>query len=176
MARFVAFLRGLNVGGHRVKMDVLRARLEAMDFTDVRSFLASGNVIFDADGDAADITQQIEEDLQTGLGYEVLTFLRSAAEVQAIAGFQPFPRDVVDGSRGKLQVILLRDALPAAVRRQVERLSTDDDRLAIEGREVFWLPAGGTQESDLDLAVVEGLRGPVTVRTKNTIDRIAARL
>ena len=48
MPKFVAFLRAINVGGHLVKMDELRGLFEALGFSNVETFIASGNVIFDS--------------------------------------------------------------------------------------------------------------------------------
>ena len=54
-------------------------------------------------------------------------------------------------------------------------LSTDADRLAVERRELYWLPDGGLSESDLDLDAITAILGPTTIRTKGTIDQIAAK-
>ena len=61
--RYVAFLRAINVGGHTVKMDALRAHLAALGFADVQTFIASGNVLFTAPGDPAALEAQIEAHL-----------------------------------------------------------------------------------------------------------------
>ena len=75
-------------------------------------------------------------------------FLRSCAEVAAIAAQEPFRRKAVEASKGKLQVMLLAKKPTAAARKKVLALATDEDLLAIEGRELYWLPSGGTLESD----------------------------
>ena len=54
-------------------------------------------------------------------------------------------------------------------------MSTDEDRLAIEGRELYWLPSGGTIDSELDLKTIGSALGLATMRTKGTIERIAAK-
>jgi uncharacterized protein (DUF1697 family) len=177
VGQLVAFLRGLNVGGHRVKMDVLCQRFEGMGFTDVSSFLASGNVIFTADSDDADdMERQIEKDLTAGLGYAVPAFVRTAAQVREIAGRAPFAAEVLETSDGKLQVALLRSAPGAEECERVLRLATLEDRLAIAGRELYWLPKGPMSESALDLAVIGQTLPPMTIRTARTIERIAAKL
>ena len=84
MPRYIALLRGINVGGHRVKMDRLRGLFEARGFEDVATFIASGNVIFSSDSvDAASLGRDIEEHLENELGYEVATFIRTPAEMTA---------------------------------------------------------------------------------------------
>src|SRR5258707_9368831 len=86
VARYVAFLGAINVGGHTVKMADLRRSFEAMGLTSVETFIASGNVGFEAaTSDNAALERRIEAGLQADLGYRVDTFVRSSAEVAAIA-------------------------------------------------------------------------------------------
>ena len=177
MARYAAFLRGINVGGHRITNDELRAACEAVGLEDVATFRASGNVIFTAgDGRGPDaIVDRIESGLGETLGYEVPVFLRSAAEVTAIAGHQPFPAKLVAASAGKLQVSLLAARPSARAKKTVLALADDEDRLSIRGRELYWLPSGGLMESELDQSAVEAALGLSTRRTKGTIEQVAAK-
>lgn len=176
MQRFVAFLGGINVGGHRVKGPALAAEFTALGYTDVAPFLASGNVVFSTDGTAAaDLVTSIERQLAAALGYAVPTYLRTADQVHSIAAHQPFPASVIEAGRGKLQVAMLRDAPDAAARRTVQQLSSDQDRLALDGTELYWLPSGGVSESELDLKTLFTALGPSTMRTANTVRRIAAK-
>ncbi len=69
-SQYVAFLRGINVGGHRVKMDRLRSLLEGLDLVDVSTFIASGNMIFSTSEAPLVLEAQIEQRLRTGLGYD----------------------------------------------------------------------------------------------------------
>ena len=90
MPKYIAFLRGINVGGHRVKMDRLRAIFAELGLKDVSTFIASGNVLFTTEsGDADGLRERIESQLASQLGYEVPTFLRSPAELAAIVAFSP---------------------------------------------------------------------------------------
>jgi len=177
MARFAAFLRGINVGGHRITNDELRAACEAVGLQDVATFRASGNVIFSAeDGEDPDaIVDRIETGLAGTLGYEVPVFLRTAAEVREIAGHQPFEAEVVESSAGKLQVSLLTTAPSAPARKTVLGLASEADPLAIRKRELYWLPSGGMLESELDLKAVDAAVGISTRRTKGTMEQIAAK-
>ena len=175
MRDFVAFLRGINVGGHRVKGPELCAVFEDLGCTEVSAFRASGNVVFGASGELeAELAARIEAALEKALGYESITFLRSGAEAAAIAAAEPFEPAAVEASRGKLQVAMLMSKPAAKARKAVLAHGTDNDRLAFGARELFWLPAGGTQESDLDWKAIGGLVGPTTVRTKGTVEQIAA--
>lgn len=176
MERYVAFLRGMNLGNRRIKNDELRRFFEALGMIDVACFRASGNVIFGSERvDEANLTKRIETGLAESLGYEVPVFLRSAAELRAISAFEPFVQSVLAASKGKVQVVLLEQKPAAASRKKVLALSNSDDRLAVDGRELYWLPRGGMSESELDLKAIGAALGLHTIRTKGTIDQIAAK-
>jgi uncharacterized protein (DUF1697 family) len=170
MARHAAFLRAVNLGRQRkASSQVLREAFEAEGFEDVATFRTSGNVVFD--GPSRDLTARIEHALQRALGFEVPVFLRTAKEVQAIAASDPFDESL----QGKLQVALLLEKPRAAARKQVLALATAEDQLAFGDRELYWLPSGGTQQSKLDRAAIDDLLGPTTMRTKGTIEQMAAK-
>jgi uncharacterized protein (DUF1697 family) len=141
----------------------------------VATFRASGNVIFEQAGRPAALTTLLEEGLADALGYAVPVFLRSAKELLAIAAYEPFDAKLVAASKGKLQVALLAKRPSAAATKKALALSTAADRLGIEGRELYWLPQGGLSESDLDLKALAAVLGPTTIRTRGTVDQIAAK-
>ena len=144
----------------------------AMGFEHVAAFLASGNVIFQAKGVAGVLERLIARELENSLGYPFPTFVRSAAEVRAIAGMAPFPADLLTQTGGRVQVAFLAARPSPRARVRTMALATERDRLKILGRELFWLPQGNMSDADLDLAAVEDALGPMTIRTKRTIDRI----
>lgn len=176
MPRYVAFLRAINIGGRRASSKQLTAALEDAGFENVSAFRASGNLIFDADRatDAA-LAKRVDDALTTGLGFEVRSFLRTAAHVDAIADFEPFPPEVLATSQGKLQVALLAKAPPKRVRDEVLALATHSDHLTISGRELYWLPSGPTMRTELNLRLIDTLVGENTRRTKNMIREIATK-
>jgi uncharacterized protein (DUF1697 family) len=177
MPRYAAFLRGINIGNRRVKNDALRLACEGMGFVDVAIFRASGNVVLGTEGKNGpeEVTRRLEGGLEDSLGYEVAVFLRTAAQVRTIAGHEPFDAKLLEASTGKVQVSLLAEAPSAAARKRVLSLATAEDRLAIRGRELYWLPNGGISESALDLKAIGTALGLSTMRTKGTIDQIAAK-
>ena len=177
MPTHVAFLRGMNLGKRRIKNEELRAEFEALGFAEVATFRASGNVVFGAGrkSDEAKLTRRIEKGLGESLGYEVTTFVRSCAEVRKLASREPFEPKLVAKSEGKLQVSLLGKKPTAKQKREVLGLATERDLLAVEGRELYWLPSGGILESELDLKAIAGLLGADTRRTMGTIEQIAAK-
>ena len=175
--RYVAFLRGINLGGRRIKNEDLRRHFEELGFEDVATFRASGNVIFASAKREAEgkLGRRIEAGLGERLGYEVPVFLRSVEEVAAIATRKPFAPKAVERSKGKLQVSFLAKKPTAAAKKEALAQATDEDLLAIEDRELYWLPSGGISESDLDLTAIEAALEPGTIRTMGTIEQIAAK-
>jgi uncharacterized protein (DUF1697 family) len=169
--RYAAFLRAVNLGrNRRVSGGELRAIFEELGLEEVATFRTSGNVVFEA---PRDMTAPIERALEKALGYDVGVFLRTAKELRAIVAHEPFTAAELDASKGKLQVSLLSKKPAAATRKQVLSLATDADRLAFGERELYWLPSGGTQTSELDTKKIAELLGPTTMRTKGTVDQLA---
>ena len=177
MVRFAAFLRGMNLGRRRITNEDLRAHVEALGFADVATFRASGNVILTApDDDALDAAaQRLETGLREALAYDVPVFARSAEQMRALAAFEPFAADALAASKGKPQVMLLTQAPRAAARRAALSLAPAEDRFVFEGAELHWLPSAGLSDTTLDLNALAKLLGPATVRTKGTIELIAAK-
>jgi uncharacterized protein (DUF1697 family) len=175
--RYVAFLRGMNLGGRRIKNEELKREFEQLGLDDVSCFRASGNVIFAAGEKGEEkLKQRIEAGLGEALGYKVPVFLRNAAELEAVSTREVFDAKLVSASRGKLQVAFLSSPPKAKAKKQALALASDEDRLVIDGRELYWLPSGGISDSDLDLKTIESAVGPWTMRTKGTVDQIAAKL
>ncbi len=176
MPRYAAFLRGINVVGSRISNKELAAPFEQMGFEDVATFRASGNVIFSAPRQPiAKMAGGIEKALHQELGYEVAVFVRTERGVGAIAAHQPFAQAVVGASKGKLQVLMLSAKPTARLRKEVLAIATDEDLLAFGDRELYWLPSGGTRDSALNLKTIEKLLGSTTMRTKGTVEQIAAK-
>jgi uncharacterized protein (DUF1697 family) len=171
--QYVAFLRAINVGGRWVKMTALKNVFEKAGFSDVATFIGSGNVFFTSRvSDAAKLEKSIERSLQAALGFPVVTFVRTPAEVAAIARRDPFGKPVPPC--GRLFVGLVHDKLPAAVCRQVVALRTATDIFCVRGREVYWLCRVPSMQSLRLIATLEKTLGvPATLRNVNTFRRLA---
>ena len=176
MRRHVAFLRGMNLGRRRITNVELCRCLDGLGFANVAAFLASGNVVFEhvAAPDRA-LESQIEQALANRLGYEVPVFLRSDDELAEIAARSRFSDEEIADSQGKEQVVFLATEPSADARAAVPAHATNDERLAFAGRRLGWLPKEGISTSELDLAAIEKVLGPFTVRTLNTVRRLRAK-
>jgi uncharacterized protein (DUF1697 family) len=175
--RYVAFLRGMNLGNRRIKNPELVAHFEAMGLEDVATFRASGNVVFaDPAGESeSKLQKRVEEELDERLGYDVAVFLRSAKEVAAIAARDPFPAKAVKASKGKPQVVLLGRKPSAKARKALKEICPDGDLMKIEDRELHWLPTVGLSETEVDTKALDTALGKGTTRTAGTIEQIAAK-
>ena len=174
MPRHIAFLRAINVGGHVVKMETLRALFAAMKFKNVETFIASGNVIFDSPStDAAALEARIEQKLEAALGYEVATFIRSPEALATIAASSPFGAKA-EADAHTISVGFLKTACGAAEASKVTALRTDVDDFRVLEREVYWLRTVPFNESKVqgnrfDKALGQG----TTMRNVTTVRKLA---
>jgi uncharacterized protein (DUF1697 family) len=176
MPRHIALLRGINVGGHRVQMTALRALFEELGFDDVETFIASGNVVFDAKSRNRDaLERRIESHLERALGYAVPTFIRSPAEIAAVAAYEPFPAHVVGTGFHILTVMFMADGAPDDLGARLEPFRTAMDDFHVHGRELYWLSRGRTSESLVDWARVgRAVQLPaLTARNMTTVRKLA---
>lgn len=170
MKRWFAFLRAINVGGRTVKMDRLRAHFEELGFGGVETFIASGNVVFEASrGTAPALEKRIGDALREALGYDVETFLRSRAELAAIAHAAPFGREPA----GTVYIGFLRAEPAAAARDTLMAFGNEVDEFRLIGREVYWLARKGMSRTTFSGARLERTLGmTTTLRNTNTIERL----
>ncbi|MGI8617879.1 MAG: DUF1697 domain-containing protein [Gemmatimonadaceae bacterium] len=175
--RYIAFLRAINVGGHTVRMEQLRALLGALGMRNVETFIASGNAIFDAAGSAVSIERRIEERLERlerELGYMVPTFLRTPAEIAAVAAHKPFRGLGVVPPSAMLQVGFLKSPLEAEAHAGLMAFRDDVHDFHVRGREIYW----HARERRAILQITGSkmdrvLRGPATFRNITTVRKLA---
>jgi uncharacterized protein (DUF1697 family) len=176
MPRLVAFLRAINVGGHTVTMEELRRLFESLGLKDVETFIASGNVVFASPAkDLSALRRKIERHLATSLGYEVKTFIRTEAEVAAIAQYKPFKESQLRTAVA-LNVAFLAEPLAAGAIESLMALRTDIDDFHVNGREVYWLCKKRQSESKFsNLRFEKALQTRATFRGFNTVTKLAGK-
>jgi uncharacterized protein (DUF1697 family) len=176
MPRYIAFLRAINVGGHTVKMDRLRAIFESLGFANVETFIASGNVVFETAAlDTAALETRIATALQAALGFEVATFIRTEAELARIAAHEAFPPSALATAQA-LNIAFLEGPLDAEAVRKLMVLKTEIDDFSTHEREVYWLCRKKQSESTFSNAVLEKtLSRQATFRGANTVQKMAAK-
>ena len=177
MPRYIAFLRAINVGGNNiVKMDFLRQLFESLGFSNVETFIASGNIVFETTSKNARVLErEIENRLREALGYEVATFIRTDTELAAIANYKPFSRSELDGAAA-LNIALLADGLDDKSSQKLMAMRTDVDDFHLHGCEVYWLCRKKQSGSKISNAVLEKALGQrLTLRGANTVKKMAAK-
>jgi uncharacterized protein (DUF1697 family) len=175
MTRYVALLRGINTGGHRVKMDRLRDLFGEMGFGDVQSYIASGNVIFSTDeGDPQTLERQIETHLESKLGWPALTFLRTLPQLQDIARFES-PDHAAESD--STYVAFLRHHVSEEVMGALSEFESDTNCFRQRGREVYWLIHGKVSDSPLFKTGITKPLGTAeyTMRNMNTVRKLVSR-
>jgi uncharacterized protein (DUF1697 family) len=170
-SRYVAFLRGINLGKRRVKNDVLGQAFTALGFDDVAVLIASGNVVFTSpEQSEAALTTVIEDGLQAALGFAVPTMIRSLAAVQAMIAREPF-RGIDVQKQTRLYVTLL--AAPTSSTLRLPYTSPDGfyTVLSRTDREVYSVLTVQEGARTVDaMAMLEKEYGKgVTTRNWNTI-------
>ncbi|HEY1770369.1 MAG TPA: DUF1697 domain-containing protein [Chthoniobacterales bacterium] len=176
MPRYVAFLRGINLGKRRPAMSELRKLFEELRFSQVETFIASGNVIFSIDStDTARLEREIERRLEKSLGYRVDTFVRSREEVVAIGGRKIFPDEKEPGIT--VHVGFLHQQLASDIARKLAAVRSRDDALRVIGREYYWLCRVRTSDSKIWSAPeLRALRLPTSsMRNLTSIRKLIAK-
>lgn len=175
--RYVALLRGINLGKRRPPMTELKALFEELGFEDVATFIASGNVVFASQSsNAAALETQIEKHLASSLGYEVSTFVRRADEIIAVANTKAFREQ--DQAGMTVHVCFMREPLAPALARALENIRTELDAFRVIGREFYWLCRSpkSTDSKVWDEPEMKKLKLPVgTMRNMTSIRKLIAK-
>lgn len=177
MPHYVAFLRGINLGNRRIKMDRLRELFTELEFGCVETFIASGNVLFESGAaDGRKLEKRIEDHLRRSLGYEVDTFVRTRAEVAAVAGFRPFPPAELADPANTVHAGFWREIPGADLVRGLLSCRTETDEFCVEGRDYYWLCRIKTHESKVwNSPKMKALKLPSsTMRNLTTLRKLAA--
>jgi uncharacterized protein (DUF1697 family) len=173
MARYIAFLRGINVANRRVTMVRLRSLFEDLELGGVGSYIQTGNVFFDSDQERTALRGRIEAHLGTALGYPVPALLRTVDEVAAALALDPFAgREVTPMMR--FAITFTSEPFPVGAELPMITPRGDLEVVAATAGEVFtiWHLVGGRPPSS-DLP--KGLfTGPVTTRMFSTTGKILA--
>jgi uncharacterized protein (DUF1697 family) len=164
VAAFVALLRAVNVGGTgKLPMSELKAICEKLGFTSVRTYIASGNVVFASRKSESAIKRDLEEALAAHAGKAVGVMVRSAAEMAQVAADNPFPKLAPN----RTIVIFLDAAPPKNTLAQVRGQS--DEKIKLGKREIYVHYPAGMAKTKL---VISDARGG-TARNMNTVAVLA---
>jgi uncharacterized protein (DUF1697 family) len=174
--RYVAFLRGINVGKRRVKNDELSRVFDDLGFQNVKVLIASGNVLFDADErDELKLTTTVEDGLEKALRFDVSVMLRSVPEIQKMLDLEPF-KGIEVTKQTRLYVTLLAEKTGSTLTLPHESPDGSFKILSRADREVYSVLTLSDSGRTVDLmGVLEREYGKsATTRNWNTIQKIAA--
>lgn len=169
MTRYVALLRGVNVGGVTVKMDDLAEMVRGLGYGDVKTVLASGNVLFTTADAAAAAKGKLETALRERFEYEAWVHVLAQEKVREVVEAYPFERTA---DRHAYVVFVLKPELLDAL------LAVDLDpevETAVRGDGVlYWsTPKGSTLDSAMGKAQSSGKHKPwLTTRNLNTLEKL----
>lgn len=169
MIRYVALIRGINVTGNNlIKMERLRAMFEACGFSNVRTYIQSGNVVFDSKKPAARCAANIEKSLAAELGKPIAVHVRTSAQLGAIIAANPFAKEK-NIEPARLAVSFLSG--PAAKDRlaALKAVESGRDRFVARGNEIYVHCPDGFGRSKLAAALDRVLTTKSTSRNWNTV-------
>jgi uncharacterized protein (DUF1697 family) len=168
MTRYVALLRGINLGPtNKVAMPQLRAMAEGLGYTDVRTYINSGNLLFATEDDQAGLGEAIRRAISAEFGLTIDVAVRTADELRAIVAGNPYP----DGDPSRVTVAFLVGPLPAEA---VQRLAAvADEPYTIAGREVWVDYTHGQAGSKLAAQFSRIIGASTTVRNLRTVTKVA---
>ncbi len=163
MKTYIALLRAVNVGGTgKLPMAELKAMCERLGYADVRTYIASGNVLFQSAGPVAKVKAALEEALRAYAGKPVGVMVRTPTEMAAVLAANPFP----DAAPNRTMVIFLDGAPAANALETVTGLKNEE--LALGVREIYVHYGDGIGDSKLKIAAAT----PGTARNMNTVAKL----
>jgi uncharacterized protein (DUF1697 family) len=167
MARQIALLRGINVGGNKqVEMARLRALMEELGYSDVRTYVNSGNVVFSGPRQSE---QQLEAAIAKTFGFEVPVVIRSRDELAEVVEANPL-RDVATDPAKHLVVFCAAEAST-----DLDPADFAPETFATRGRELYLWAPGGIHASPLaKLLANKPLGGKSTARNWRTVEKLLA--
>lgn len=174
MPRYVALLRGINVTGNAmIKMEELRRIFEALGFTDVATYINSGNVGFDTRRSTEiSLVRKIEAVVEEHMGRPVPVMVREQKDIDRIIRENPFDGEYA--SHKEMHVLFLKEEIPGEKLDLVREAAPKEERFAAKGREIYLHLPMGVADSLLGRGLIEKkLKVPVTARNWRTVQKLA---
>jgi uncharacterized protein (DUF1697 family) len=168
MATHVVLLRGVNLGKRRVSMAELRKLLEGLGYTDVSTYVQSGNAVLTSKKtDESRIAADVESELTKAFGFAVPVVVRKRADLATVVKKNPFPDAATDPT--KLHVTFLAEPLDSAWLGDLDTANFAPEEFTARKREVYLSLPSGLGRSKLAVAVEKALRGKGTTRNWRTV-------
>lgn len=172
----IALIRGINVGSTRsLPMELLREMCESVGMRDARTYIQSGNVVFEAaKKDLAKSAEKLEAAIEAARGFRPSVVVRTRDELAAAIEANPFA-DRANRDPSKLLIMFLKEKAAAGAAKTLEGVKRDKEQISLIGRELFIDFPDGIGRSKLALAAVEKALGvPATGRNWSTLLKLLA--
>ena len=173
MQTHLAFLRGINVSGHRmIKMDALKIALEKIGFQNVQTYIQSGNVFVDSGDNPAKIAFVIKQEIQRTFGHDVPVIVISKQDLEACLSNNPFT--IIDETDAKkLYVAFISTILKPENINNLQISNFKPDRAVIDENRIFIKYEIGAGKTKLDQNYIEKkLNVTATIRNWNTVNNL----
>lgn len=171
--KYVAFLRGINVGGkNKVKMETLREICTEQGFENVKTYINSGNIIFEtAKSDDKKLAEKIEKAIENEFSLNIKTMVRSIAEIEDIVKNNPFDGQFENDK--DMHVFFLDEDLPAEKREQLLSQNSENEMFDVRNREIFCLLRVSVLDSLMGKDYIgKKLKVSATARNWRTVNKI----
>jgi len=168
-------LRGINVGGQkRVGMNALKELYESLGFSNVQTYLQSGNVVFeDGSTNLSLLIIKIEKEIKKSFGFDVLVLLRTKNELQKLVESSPFKKK----DESKLHVTFLSDKPSKIPISQLNEARSGEEEFLISGRQIYLFCPNGYGRTKLSNNFFEKkLEVSATTRNWNTVNALLSLL
>lgn len=174
MKQYFAFLRAINVGSHTVKMENLKALFEKINFKNVQTFIASGNVIFETEEiNLEEIKSKIEEKLKKFLGYDVAAFIRTKEELKKVLDKIPFKKSGTEAQQNNLYIAFLEKQPTKKNKEELDRINGMSNEFYISKNNMYWLCKKNFSDSGINGNKLEKILGVnLTIRNSTTINKL----
>ena len=171
MATYVAFLRGVNLGpNNKISMSALRAMAEDRGYTDVATYINSGNLIISSSKKAATVEREISNAIKDTFGRPIDVTVRTPAHLKKILAENPYP----DGNPSQVTVAFLTKAPPANAQDKVAAVATDHEPFTFAGQDVYVNYSRGIGKSKLAERFSDIIGVSSTVRNIRTVEKVLA--
>ncbi len=176
MPKYFAFLRAVNVGHRKVIMSELRIQLGGLGFTEVETFIASGNIIFACDDKHVfELEIMIMEMMRQNYGFEVETYIRTPQEISELLKLTPFSANKVQTAHS-LHVAFFPSPLTPEVHEKTLDLQNSENDFHFAGNNLLWLNQKSIHDTSLAYAKVESIMSTkMTMRGIKTLERMIAK-
>lgn len=170
MSNYISMLRGVNVGGHKLIMGELKELYESLNLTHVKTYIQSGNVLFESsETSTLNLSQKIEAEIEKVFGFHIRVFILTRDELKMVIESNPF----TDDDPKKLHVTFLSDFPVEIPMQEIEKVKSKSEKFSIHQKEVYlYLPQGYGRTKLTNNFFESKLKVRATTRNWSTVNKL----